>query len=267
VNDDGPPNQTTSPFILSLSAALLSAGHLVSVILPNQQRSWIGKAHFIDTKVVLASFCPTRVAPDGNDGAHVTPDKMSDAASWILVNSTPASCVQLGVYHCFQDRGPIDLVVSGPNLGRNSTTVFALSSGTIGAAMEAAICGKPAIALSFAHNAHRHDPAVIDEASRHSVRLIEHLYDAWPDDVDLYSINVPLEVGVSAQKIMHTCISKRRWPSGGAFSSTNAECRLVDPGNKHVGFEWSPRLDSLRTPLKGSDSRNDDWVIEQGMTR
>jgi tubulin--tyrosine ligase len=44
----------------------------------------------------------------------------------------------------------VDLVLSGPNFGRNTTAIFALSSGTIGGALEGAVCGKKAIALSYA---------------------------------------------------------------------------------------------------------------------
>ena len=68
----------------------------------------------------------------------------------LLVDSTPASCIQIGLFHYFQERGPIDLVISGPNYGRNTTAVFALSSGTLGGALEAAVCGKRAIAVSYA---------------------------------------------------------------------------------------------------------------------
>ncbi|GLA64437.1 hypothetical protein AtubIFM54640_006155 [Aspergillus tubingensis] len=267
VNDDGPPSPETSPFVLALSQALQSAGHTISVILPNQQRSWIGKAHIIDTIVTATPFCPTPVHRHESNAAHVPPDNICGEKSWILANSTPAGCVHLGIYHCFQDRVPIDLVVSGPNLGRNSTTVFSLSSGTIGAAMEAAICGKRAIALSFAVKTDNFDSAAIYEASTHSVRLIEHLYNIWADDVDLYSINVPLEVRVSMQKIMYTSISKRQWPSGGAFCAKSEGQRSVNGRNEHMQFQWAPQLHTIRDAAKGKGPGNDDWVIEQGMTR
>jgi len=32
---------------------------------------------------------------------------------WILIDGTPASCVQIGLYHYFQEKGPIDMVISG----------------------------------------------------------------------------------------------------------------------------------------------------------
>lgn len=85
---------------------------------------------------------------------------------YVLVPGTPATCAQLGLFHhdlLFPDfspgtntpntnakHSPIDLILSGPNYGRNTTAAFALSSGTIGGAMEGAVCGIRAIALSFA---------------------------------------------------------------------------------------------------------------------
>jgi 5'/3'-nucleotidase SurE len=53
---------------------------------------------------------------------------------WILVNGTPASCIQLGLFNLFPNRPPIDLVISGPNHGRNASTIYNLSSGTVGVA-------------------------------------------------------------------------------------------------------------------------------------
>ncbi|EGE06164.1 tubulin-tyrosine ligase family protein [Trichophyton equinum CBS 127.97] len=203
VNDDGPPSSQSSPYIHSLIHTLQSSGHVVSVVLPHRQRSWIGKAHLVGATVKPTYFHPGTLFQD--DGTiHSLPrseeGEGSEGDEWILIDSTPASCVQIGLFHYFQDRGPVDLVISGPNYGRNSTAVFSLSSGTIGGAMEAAVCGYKAIALSFAFSSRDHDPVVISEAANHSVRLIEHLYKNWTSGVDLYSINVPLEQGISKSR-------------------------------------------------------------------
>ena len=53
--------------------------------------------------------------------------------------------------------------------------------------MEAAVCRTKAIALSFAFYSRDHDPDIIAGACRLSVKLVEHLYDQWDSDVDLYS--------------------------------------------------------------------------------
>jgi tubulin---tyrosine ligase len=52
---------------------------------------------------------------------------------------TPSTCTNIGLHHVSGDDAPFDLVISGPNFGRNSSTVFTLGSGTIGGAMEAAL--------------------------------------------------------------------------------------------------------------------------------
>ena len=69
----------------------------------------------------------------------------------------------------------MDLVVSGPNYGRNTTAVFALSSGTLGGALEAAVCKRRAVAVSYAFFSRNHDTGIIQKASRQSVRVIEAL--------------------------------------------------------------------------------------------
>lgn len=69
-------------------------------------------------------------------------------------SGTPADCVKLGKHYVLKDRKP-DLVVSGVNHGSNSS-ISVLYSGTMSAAIEAAIEGIPAIGFSlcdFAPNA------------------------------------------------------------------------------------------------------------------
>ncbi|KAL2364963.1 hypothetical protein RJZ56_002111 [Blastomyces dermatitidis] len=304
VNDDGPPSNQSSPYVHSLVHTLESAGHVVSVVLPHRQRSWIGKAHLVGATVKPTYFRPGTLYKDdgtihhlpwGADGDY---DSKPPENEWILIDSTPASCVQIGLFHYFKGRGPIDLVISGPNYGRNSTAVFALSSGTIGGALEAAVCGYKAIALSYAFSSRDHDPIVIAEASRHSVRLIEHLYKNWEEDVDLYSINVPLEAGVSEAKILYTNVLDNRWTSGSCFEAIDAaesgegpdlqeqklrqagegDTRLgklkgkgartstTTPGHRHMHFKWAPKFSDVYKSVDLSPPGNDGWVVKEGMT-
>ncbi|PYH43326.1 putative acid phosphatase [Aspergillus saccharolyticus JOP 1030-1] len=302
VNDDGPPSNQSSPYIHSLVVSLQSAGHTVSVVLPHQQRSWIGKAHLIGAAVKPTYFRPGTLHKDDGTthelphGMNEGDDESYDGDEWILVDSTPASCVQIGLYHYFEDRGPIDLVVSGPNYGRNSTALFAMSSGTIGGAMEAAVCGKRAIALSYAFSSRQHDPVVIAEASRHSVRLIEYLHNNWAEGVDLYSINVPLEPGVSEAKVLYTHMLDNRWSSGSCFKAVEASASTDGPsahehklreesesagqtlnekGSKspsrrsriqHKHFEWAPNFTDVYKSVDEGTPGNDGWVVKEGMT-
>jgi len=200
----------------------------VSVCLPHAQRSWIGKAHIIGQTVKPTYFRPgTLHTDDGTTHSRPLPAGHKETEEWILVDGTPASCVQIGLYHFFKDRGPIDLVVSGPNYGRNSTAVFSLSSGTLGGALEAAVCRRKAIALSYAFFNRNHDPEIIRGASALSVKLIEYLYKNWgkgaEGGVDLYSVNVPLVEGVEQKKVYWTKMLQNYWNEGSCFSEVDDE--------------------------------------------
>lgn len=223
-NDDGPPSDQSSPYVHSLVSTLQKYGHTVSVVLPHTQRSWIGKAHLVGKAIKPTYYrpAPLQTTSEGrltNHGTtHNTPlPPDSTEEEWILVDSTPASCAQIGLFHYFESRGPIDLVVSGPNYGRNSTAVFSLSSGTIGGAMEAAVCGVKSIALSYAFFDRNHDAAIISGASDLSAKLIQHLYDTWDPTTHLYTVNVPLVDGVGTRKILWTNMLQNQWKSGSCF--------------------------------------------------
>lgn len=68
-------------------------------------------------------------------------------ASWWYLDGTPASCVKYGLDNILYPLKP-DLVVSGINHGANAATA-SIYSGTVGAAMEGAVNGIPAIGISL----------------------------------------------------------------------------------------------------------------------
>ena len=215
---------------------------------------------------------------------------------WILVDGTPASCVQIGLYHEFNDRGPVDLVLSGPNFGRNTTAIFALSSGTIGGALEGAVCGKKAIALSYAFDSREHDPEILAEAAKLSTRLVEKLVAEWPGDVHLYSINVPVRKGVDDAKIVYTEMLQNQWKHGSSFEEMLAEeDEELDPAehekeiregqtarssmqeaNGDIGgklpsrqkkrYKWAPNFADVKEAVRNAGS-GDGWTVLQGMIR
>ncbi|OTA54185.1 sure-like protein [Hypoxylon sp. EC38] len=306
-NDDGPPSPTSSPYVHSLVRELQKRGHTVSVCLPHTQRSWIGKAHMIGQTVKplyyrpSATFDPSPSAASQPQGTTYTrPSKDSKGEEWILVDGTPASCAQIGIHHFFHEKGPIDLVVSGPNYGRNTTAVFALSSGTLGGALEAAVCRKKSIALSYAFFSRNHDPTIIDAASRHSVRVIEKLYSQWPTDksVDLYSVNVPLLEGVEERKTLWAEMLQNYWGENGACfeevegsigdegeeeeriregeeaeASSNLDSKTNgDAGDAgqtrypHRHFKWAPRFTDVYKSVEESPPGNDGWAVKEGYT-
>ncbi|KZF19776.1 sure-like protein [Xylona heveae TC161] len=290
VNDDGPPSNQSSPYVHSLVSLLQAAGHTVSVVLPHKQRSWIGKAHMVGANVKPTYFRPgTLHKDDGTTHSRPLPPG-AEGEEWVLVDSTPASCVQIGLYHFFQDRGPVDLVVSGPNYGRNSTAVFGLSSGTIGGAMEAAVCRKKAIALSYAFFSRNHDPVIIAGASRLSVRLIEYLYNNWDPNTDVYSVNVPLLENVEKSKILYTPVLQNYWSAGrSSFQEVEVEDEddnaeeheehirqeeAVSGGasaqkhtrHKHKHFKWAPNFSDVYQSVEESAPGNDGWAVQRGYT-
>ncbi len=69
-------------------------------------------------------------------------------ATHYAIDGTPADCVKIAINHIWPDVRP-DLVIAGVNRGQNIGTCV-LYSGTVAAAMEAAMSGIPAVAVSLA---------------------------------------------------------------------------------------------------------------------
>ena len=107
---------------------------------------------------------------------------------------SPADCVLAGLYDVLAGRLP-DLVLSGVNRGNNSAE-NTMYSGTIGGAIEAALQGVRAIALSQFYGPALADAAdPFEAAARHGAASIRALLDRglW-DDADyrlFYSVNFP----------------------------------------------------------------------------
>lgn len=282
-NDDGPPSYQSSPYVQSLVTELQGAGHQVSVILPDVQRSWIGKAHMVGQTLTPKYYRPGTLLKD--DGTHSERPFDDGKEEWVLVDGTPASCTQLGLHHVFKDRGPIDLLVSGPNYGRNTTALFALSSGTLGGALEGAVNGTRSIALSYAFDSRDHDIDIITEASKLSVRLIEKFANEWADDVHVYSINVPVRKGVTNNKVVYTEMIQNQWSSGSSFkempadaedanpnaeekrireeAETNGTTSSEAPKRKHATYKWAPQFQDVRAAVEKAGS-GDGWEVSQG---
>jgi tubulin--tyrosine ligase len=191
---------------------------------------------------------------EGKTTEQPLPRKFAEE-EWVLVDSTPASCVQIGLHHYFKDRGPIDLVVSGPNYGRNTTAVFALSSGTLGGALEGAVCGARSIALSYAFFKREHETDIISAASRTAVRIVEGLAKNWDPSVQLYSVNIPLNSNVETTKVLWTHMLQNQWSSGSCFTEIEV------PQEEDTGAEDDEakiRAKEGREETKGKHSVNGD---------
>ncbi|MDK3071924.1 5'/3'-nucleotidase SurE [Sedimentitalea sp. JM2-8] len=107
---------------------------------------------------------------------------------------SPADCVMAGLHDVMKDAAP-DLVLSGVNRGNNSAE-NALYSGTLGGAMEAALQGLPAIALSQYYgprNFGLDNP--FDAAAGHGADVIRKILTSCPQaDEDyrlFFNVNFP----------------------------------------------------------------------------
>lgn len=226
-NDDGPLDDLSCPYMkYFVDEVHRSTNWKVLIVVPNQQRLWIGKAHFagksLTTLYIYTKESTKVMTPDINkyEGPFEKPDAGLVAEGyqeWCLVDSTPAACTDIGIHHLRQHDEPIDLVVSGPNFGKNSGNLYILASGTVGAAMEAVTHGIKSIALSYEFRDINHNFDTLKEASKISVNLIEHLYEELQaqDEVDLFSINVPLIPSLESgkTKIKYAPILKNTWGS------------------------------------------------------
>ena len=113
------------------------------------------------------------------------------------VRGTPTDAVVMGINQVITGRKP-DLVLSGVNRGGNLAEDVTYS-GTVAAAMEGALLGLPAIALSQAYRLP--DPVHWSTAESHAPDLIRTLVKTgWPQDV-LININFP---PVAADKVTGT---------------------------------------------------------------
>jgi len=107
------------------------------------------------------------------------------APRWHAVDGTPTDAVYVGMNLVLKGRWP-DVVVSGVNHGPNLGNDVHYS-GTVAAAMEGALLGVPALAVSLAH-APPHD---FTEAARFAAALARALVARRPPVPVLLNVNVP----------------------------------------------------------------------------
>ena len=121
-NDDG----VSSEGLLALKTALAPYGR-VSVVAPDSNRSAIGRGITIHNPL------------------HVEEVRLADGTPALATDGTPVNCVRLAMLGLVGD--PPDVIVSGINLGMNLGDDVTYS-GTVAAALEGVLLGRPAIAVS-----------------------------------------------------------------------------------------------------------------------
>ena len=106
---------------------------------------------------------------------------------WHYVDATPASCVKFGLNTMFLGNFP-DVVVSGINHGSNAATASCYS-GTLGAAMEGALNGIPAIGVSLDTI---HPDADFSGVEKYFGDIFKNLTENWPAKRGIYyNVNFP----------------------------------------------------------------------------
>jgi len=163
VNDDG----ANAPGLWVLFQEIQTIGQPV-VVAPFHEQS--GRGHAITVRQ------PMRLGELEHEGRRVG----------YCLGGTPADCVKLALAEIYPDQ--IALVISGINWGANVGHNI-LYSGTVGAALEAAMYGLPALAVSVRDERER--PAHFETAARIARRLaVDILAHGLPPGVML-NVNVP----------------------------------------------------------------------------
>ncbi|WP_162055190.1 5'/3'-nucleotidase SurE [Pontibacter pamirensis] len=220
-NDDG----ITAPGIRTLVKVAMKIGDVV-VVAPDSPQSGMGHAITIGNTLRL-------------DRSIAFEDLDVEAYE---CSGTPADCVKLAKHHVVKDR-KVDLVVSGINHGSNSS-ISVLYSGTMSAAIEAAIEGMPSIGFSLCDYGHEADFSHTEEFVEKIIRqALEHKI---PDNTAL-NVNLPKK---SEEKIKGIKICRQ------AHAKWQEEFdERLDPRNRK--YYWM--TGSFVNFDKGEDT--DEWAL------
>ena len=161
---------------------------------------------------------------------------------------SPADCVIAGIYDVMKDNAP-DLVLSGVNRGNNAAE-NTLYSGTVGACIEAALQGIPAIALSqFYGPANKDLPNPFDAAAGHGVQTVLALLNSrlW-DQADyrpFYNVNFPPCAAADVKGMTATSQGFRR------NTHFHAEAQISPTGRRFLWVRGGPQHEPT---LPGTDA-------------
>jgi 5'-nucleotidase len=163
-NDDG----ISALGIRILADSLAAAGHEVSVVCPDRERSATGHG--------ITMHQPIR--------AEVIESVFHPSVNAWACDGTPSDCVKLALWALLDS--PPDLVLSGINQGANVAAEI-LYSGTVSAAMEGVIEGIPSIAFSLASYTSKQ----FQPAAKFAEILVEKLAVNPLPELMLLNVNVP----------------------------------------------------------------------------
>jgi 5'-nucleotidase len=195
VNDDGPDSKG----LLALAKAFSDLGHEVLIATTSSQRSGSSKSVSFEAGYVLGEIGGFRS---------------------LVVDGTPASAVIIALTVV---EFPADIVVSGINIGPNLGLWDILSSGTVGAAMEGALHGKPGIAVSLVAGSSSEYEGLSCKEYEEAANIVVGVLDAlnWSIPCDVLNLNIPLRRN---GKVRITV--PEREPPRNLYRCTNSRCRM-----------------------------------------
>jgi len=190
----------------------------VTIVAPSVQKSGVGRGISV-LQPIRVSKVQIATLSDNNK------IKGADVCAY-SVDGTPTDAVIVGLYGIMAKKP--DLLLSGFNIGENLSTESVTTSGTIGAAMEAASNGIPAIAVSVQvrEQAEKFDlfgsgdfSIPVKFVRRVAARVLE---GGLPDGADLLNINFPnkttnktkVEITRLAKRVYRTIVHERHDPRG-----------------------------------------------------
>lgn len=182
-NDDG----ITSKGIRVLIEEMAKLGEVV-VVAPDSPNSGMGHAITVDATL------------------HIKKSPIFGDIKSYECSGTPADCVKLAKHELLKGR-KIDLVVSGINHGSNAS-ISVLYSGTMSAAIEAAIEGIPAIGFSL--NDFRYDADFEHTRSYIAKITSEVLINGMPNNVAL-NVNFPAKSSAAIKGLKVTRQANGFW--------------------------------------------------------
>lgn len=218
-NDDGinAPGLIVAEAIANQVAQEL-AGEKAEIwtVAPAFEQSGVGHCISYTSPFMIAELEPRRFAAEGS----------------------PADCVLAALYDVMPDRP--DLVISGVNRGNNSAE-NALYSGTLGAAMEAALQGLPAIALSQYMGIGTKDlDSPFQAAERFGPEIVQKLIEAGPWDKGanyplFYNVNFP---PVGSELVKGVRAAPQGWRHDAFFGT---EAHHSPSGRKFLWIKGGPQ--------------------------
>jgi len=200
-NDDG----VTSTGLWAAYDALSEFAEVI-VAAPSTQQSAVGRSISIFEPIRV-----NRITINGNEAYSV--------------GGKPTDSVIIGLYALGIKP---DLVVSGVNIGENLSFESVMTSGTVGAALEAANHGHPAVAFSLQVEDQADkfdDPGFYSKNFENAKDIIRKvckklINDGFPKGADVINVNIPKEIKGGyevtrlAEKLFETGVEKRLDPRG-----------------------------------------------------